>query len=178
VLQSLQAAGCPEAADAWVEYARCIQGPARNAKRALAALHHSLELYFSSAGVTRTMVDDAVTWISIACDDAQLPDELISAYQAFGPRLAALPPCGECGDLKSGCLGGSACMRADLASRAAWAPFHLDLDAGEDENPELVEGRARAKQSTPEATSHGPLTGCRSPSIAPTTPAPQSRCAR
>ena len=49
VLQALQAAGCPEAADAWVEYARCIQGPARNAKRALAALHHSLELYFSSA---------------------------------------------------------------------------------------------------------------------------------
>jgi hypothetical protein len=61
VLQALQAAGCPEAADAWVEYARCIQGPARNAKRALAVLHHSLELYFSSAGVTRTMVNDAVT---------------------------------------------------------------------------------------------------------------------
>jgi DNA polymerase III epsilon subunit-like protein len=144
VLQALQAAGCPEAADTWVEYARCIQGPARNAKRALAALHHSLELYFSSAGVTRTRVDDAVTWISIACDDAQLPGELIAAYQAFGPRLAKLPPCGECGDLKSGCLGGGACMRADLASRAAWAPFHLDLDAGEDENPELVEARARA----------------------------------
>lgn len=33
-------------------------------------------------------------------------------------------------------------MRADLASRAAWAPFHLDFDAGEEENPELVEGRA------------------------------------
>lgn len=104
VLQALEAAGCPEAADAWVAYARCIQGPARNAKRVLAALHHALELYLSSAEVTRTMVDDAVTWISIACDDAKLPDELIAAYQVFGPRLAALPPCGECGDLKSGCL--------------------------------------------------------------------------
>jgi len=30
-------------------------------------------------------------------------------------------------------------MKADLASRAAWAPFHL-----EDENPELDEARARA----------------------------------
>ncbi len=113
VLQALEAAGCPEAADTWLEYAKRLQGPARNARRVLAALHHALELYLSSARVTRTTVDDIVTWISIACNDAKLPDELIAAYQAFGPRLATLPPCGECGDLKSGCLGGSACKRAD-----------------------------------------------------------------
>jgi DNA polymerase III epsilon subunit-like protein len=144
VLQALEAAGCPETADAWVEYARRLQGPARNAKRVLVALRYALDLYLSSAEVTRTMVDDAVTWICITCDDAKLPDELIAAYQAFGPRLAALPPCGECGDLTFGCLGGGACRRADLASRAAWAAFHGDLDAGEDENPGLVERRARA----------------------------------
>ena len=144
VLQALEAAGCPETADAWVEYAKRLQGPARNAKRVLAALRYALDLYLSSAEVTRTTVDDAVTWISITCDDAKLPDELIAAYQAFGPRLAALPPCGECGDLTFGCLGGGACTRADLASHAAWAPFHVDLDAGEDENPGLVERRARA----------------------------------
>jgi hypothetical protein len=144
VLQALQAAGCPEVGDAWVEYARCLKGPAHNAKRALAALRHALDLYLSSAELTRTMVDDAVTWISITCDNAQLPDELIAAYQAFGPRLAALPPCGECGDLTAGCLGGCACMRADLASPAAWAPFHVHFDAYERENPRLVEARARA----------------------------------
>jgi hypothetical protein len=144
VLQALAAAGCPEAADAWVEYARCLQGPARNARRVLAALHHALELYLSSPGVTRTSVDEAVTWISIACDDAKLPDELIAAYQAFGPRLAALPPCGECGDLKFGCMSGGPCTRADLASRAAWATFDFDPDAGEAENPQLIERRARA----------------------------------
>jgi DNA polymerase III epsilon subunit-like protein len=143
VLQALEAAGCPEVADAWVEYARAIQGPARNAKRALAALRHALELYLSSAGVTRTTVDDAVTWISITCD-ANLPDELVATYQAFGPRLAALPPCGECGDLTTGCLGGGACTKADLATRAAWAPFEVDFDAGEQEDPERVERRARA----------------------------------
>lgn len=144
VLQALEAADCPEAADAWVEYAKRLQGPARNAKRALAALRHALDLYLSSAGVTRTRVDDAVTWMGITCDDAKLPDELIAAYQEFGPRLAALPPCGKCGDLSSGCLGGGVCVRADLASRAAWAPFHVDFDTDEGENPELVEGRARA----------------------------------
>ena len=144
VLQALEAAGCPEVADAWVEYARRIQGPARNAKRALAALRHALELYLSSAEVTRTAVNDAVTWIAITCDDANLPDELIATYQAFGPRLAALPPCGECGDLTTGCLGGGACTRANLAASAAWAPFDVDFDAGEAEDPELVERRARA----------------------------------
>jgi tetratricopeptide (TPR) repeat protein len=144
VLQALEAAGCPEVADAWVEYARAIQGPARNAKRALAALRHALELYLSSAGVTRTTIDDAVMWISVTCDDANLPDELVATYQAFGPRLAALPPCGECGDLTTGCLGGGACTKADLATRAAWAPFEIDFDAGEQENPELVERRTRA----------------------------------
>jgi DNA polymerase III epsilon subunit-like protein len=144
VLQTLEAAGCPEVADAWVEYGRRLQGPARNAKRVLAAVRHALDLYLLSAEVTRTVVDEAVTWISITCDDANLPDELIATYQAFGPRLAALPPCGECGDLTVGCLAGGACMRADLASHAAWAPFHVNLDADEDENPELVERRARA----------------------------------
>jgi DNA polymerase III epsilon subunit-like protein len=144
VLQALEAAGCPEVADSWVEYARRIQGPARNAKRALAALRHALELSLSSAEVTRTAVNDAVTWINITCDDAHLPDELIGAYQVFGPRLAALPPCGECGDLTTGCLGGGACMTASLATSAAWAPFDVNLDAGEEEDPELVERRARA----------------------------------
>jgi tetratricopeptide (TPR) repeat protein len=144
VLQALEAAGCPETADAWVEYAQRLQGPARNARRTLTALRYALDLYLSSAEVTRTTVNDAVTWISITCDNANLPDELIAAYQAFGPRLAALPPCGQCGDLTFGCLGGSACTRADLASRAAWAPFHVDLDAEEDENPGLFERRARA----------------------------------
>jgi DNA polymerase III epsilon subunit-like protein len=144
VLQALEASGCPEVADAWVEYARRIQGPARNAKRALAALRHALELYLSSAQVTRTAVNDAVTWINITCDDAHLPDELIATYQAFGPHLAALPPCGECGDLTTGCLGGGTCTRANLAASAAWAPFDVDFDAGEAEDPELVERRARA----------------------------------
>jgi tetratricopeptide (TPR) repeat protein len=109
----------------------------------LAALRYALDLYLSSAEVTRTAVDDAVTWISITCDDAKLPDELIAAYQAFGPRLAALPPCGECGDLTSGCLGGGACRRADLASRAAWAAVQASFGAGEEENPGLFERRAR-----------------------------------
>lgn len=143
VLQALEAAGCPEVADTWVEYARRIQGPARNAKRALAALRHAIELYLSSAEATRTAVNDAVTWINITCDDAHLPDELIATYQAFGSRLAALPPCGECGDLTAGCLGGGACTRANLAAGAAWAPFEVDFDAGEIEEPELVERRAR-----------------------------------
>src|SRR5207249_4782152 len=69
---------------------------------------------------------------------------LVATYQAFGPRLAALPPCGECGDLTNGCLGGGACTKADLATRAAWAPFEVDFDAGEQEDPEVVERRARA----------------------------------
>jgi tetratricopeptide (TPR) repeat protein len=84
-----------------------------------------------------------VTWINITCDDAHLPDELIATYQAFGSRLAALPPCGECGDLTAGCLGGGACTRANLAAGAAWAPFDVDFDTGEIEDPELVERRAR-----------------------------------
>ena len=145
VLQALEAADCPEVANAWVEYARRLQGPARNAKQALAALHHALDLHLSSAEVTRAKIDGAVTWIRITCDNAKLPDELIAAYQAFGPRLAALPPCGECGgSLTLGCLGGGACMRADLASSAARAAFYADFAASEDENPELVESRARA----------------------------------
>jgi hypothetical protein len=37
VLTALEAAGCPEVADAWVEYARCMEGPARNARRARTA---------------------------------------------------------------------------------------------------------------------------------------------
>ena len=143
-------------AGTWVEYARSIHGPARNARRALAALRHSLDLCLSSAAVTRTAVDDAVTWISITCDNAKLPEELIAAYQAFGPRLAALPPCGKCGDLTRGCLGGHACIKADLASHAAWVPFYSDPGAGEDENPgSLRGGRAQccrcsqAKETSP-----------------------------
>jgi DNA polymerase III epsilon subunit-like protein len=144
VLRALEDADCPEVADAWVEYGRRLQGPARNAKRVLEALHHALNLYLSSADATRARVDDAVTWIRITCDDADLPDKLIEAYQAFGPRLAALPPCGECGGLTSGCLGGGACTKADLASAAAWAPFRVDFDAGENEDPATVERRTRA----------------------------------
>jgi DNA polymerase III epsilon subunit-like protein/tetratricopeptide (TPR) repeat protein len=144
VLQALEAADCPEVGDAWVQYAKRLQGPARNAKRVLEALHHALNLHLSSADVTRAMADDAVIWIRITCDDAALPDKLIEAYQTFGPRLAALPPCGECGDLTTGCLGGGACMKADLASAAAWATFRVDFDAGENEDPETVERRARA----------------------------------
>jgi pentatricopeptide repeat protein len=89
-------------------------------------------------------VNDAVTWIDITCDDAHLPDELIATCQAFGSRLAALPPCGECGDLTTGCLGGGACTRANLTAGAAWAPSDVDFDAGDEEAPELVERRARA----------------------------------
>jgi hypothetical protein len=74
----------------------------------LEALQRALELYFASPAVSRTTVDDAVTWFSITCDEANMPDELIETYRAFGPRLAALPPCGECGDLTVGCLGGVA----------------------------------------------------------------------
>jgi hypothetical protein len=40
--------------------------------------------------------------------------------------------------------GGDACMKADLTSAAAWATFHVDFDAGEDEDPQVVERRARA----------------------------------
>jgi hypothetical protein len=69
---------------------------------------------------------------------------LVATYQAFGSRLAALPPCGECGGLTAGCLGGGACTRANLAAGAAWAPFEVDFDAGKEEDPELVERRARA----------------------------------
>ena len=144
VLQALEAADCPEVADAWLEYARRLQGPARNANRVLEALHRSLDLRLSSTEATRAAVDDAVMWIRITCDDANLPDKLITAYQTFGPRLAALPPCGMCGNLTMGCIGGNACMKADLASAAAWATFHVDFDAGEDEDPQIVERRARA----------------------------------
>ncbi len=143
VLQALEAAGCPEAAEAWVEYACHVQGPKRNAKRALAALRHALDLQLSSTSVTRRAVDAAVTWVSIICHNANLPDELIATYQTFGLRLAALPPCGECGDFTVGCRAGAACTRADLASSAVWAPFQVDVDADE-EDPELVERRARA----------------------------------
>jgi DNA polymerase-3 subunit epsilon len=148
VLQALEAAGCPEVADAWLEYARRLQGPARNAKRVLEALHRALDLYLSSTEVTRVAVDDAVMWIRITCDDANLPDKLIAAYQTFGPRLAVLPPCGVCGNLTMGCIGGDACMKAELASAAAWAAFHVDFDAGENEDPQIVERRARARART------------------------------
>jgi tetratricopeptide (TPR) repeat protein len=64
------------------------------------------------------------------------------------PGVRAAPghaaPCGECGDLTTGCLGGGACTRANLAASAAWAPFDVDFDAGEAEDPELVERRAHA----------------------------------
>jgi len=90
VLQALEDAGCPEAADAWVEYARRIQGPASNARRALTALRHALDLHLSSAEVTRKKVHDAVTWISITCDDANLPDELIA--NDLEPAARALCP--------------------------------------------------------------------------------------
>lgn len=144
VLQALEAADCPEVADTWVEYGRRLQGPARNAKRVLEALHRALDLYLSCAETTRATVADAVTWIGITCDDADLPDKLIETYQQFGPRLAVLPPCGECGDLTTGCLGGRTCMKADLASPSAWATFRVDFEAGENEDPEVVERRARA----------------------------------
>jgi Exonuclease len=116
VLQALAAADCPELADAWVEYGRRLQGPKRNAKRALEALRHALGLYLSAPEVTRTAVDDAVRWVSVTCDDANLPDELIETYRTFGPRLAALPPCGECGNLTTGCLGGAP------ARKRIWPP--------------------------------------------------------
>jgi hypothetical protein len=106
VLHALEAADCPEVGDAWVEYARCLQGPTPNVKRVLEALHRSLDLHLSSAETTRATVDDAVRLIYLTCDEADLPDKLIEAYQTFGPRLAALSPCGQCGDLTTGCLGG------------------------------------------------------------------------
>ena len=127
----------------WVEYARRIQGPARNAKKALEALQRALDLYLSSIEVTRAKVDNAVRWICITCEEAKLPDALIAAYQTFGPRLATLPPCGECGGLTIGCAGGGARMKANLAWPAVWATFHVDFDGGEIEDPEIVERRAR-----------------------------------
>jgi DNA polymerase-3 subunit epsilon len=144
VLHALEAADCPEAGDAWVEYARRLRGPARNAKRILEALHRALDLYLSSPETTRATIDDAVTWIRITCDDADLPDKLIEAYQRFGPRLAALPPCGQCGGLTTRCLGGRACEQADLASVAAWAAVRVAFQTGTYEDPEIVERRARA----------------------------------
>jgi tetratricopeptide (TPR) repeat protein len=36
------------------------------------------------------------------------------------------------------------CIKADLASPAAWATFRVDFEAGENEDPEVVERRARA----------------------------------
>jgi tetratricopeptide (TPR) repeat protein len=144
VLQALEAAKCPELAETWVEYGKRLQGPKRNATRALGALQRALELYFASPAVSRTTVDDAVAWVSVTCSEANLPDELIETYRAFGPRLAALPPCGECGNLAHGCLGGGACRRADLAASAAWAPFEVDFDSDESEDPAVVERRARA----------------------------------
>lgn len=143
VLHALEEAKCPEAAKAWVEYARCIQGPKRNTKRALNALRRALDLYLSSPDATRATVDDTVTWIGVTCDEAQLPDELIEIYQTFGPRLAALPPCGECGDLTTGCLGGTACTRAVLAWDVVWSILDAETEAGVSDI-ELVERRVRA----------------------------------
>jgi hypothetical protein len=158
VLQALEASGCPEVADAWVEYARRVQGPKRNAKRALAALCRALELHLAASDVTRVAVDEAVTWVSTTCVNANLPDELIEAYRAFGPRLAALPPCGQCGDLTAGCLSGGACSRADLASGAAWAPFHVDLDADENEDPKIQRrSSVEPEQSSPCSQQSGTL---------------------
>jgi DNA polymerase III epsilon subunit-like protein len=144
VLHALEAADCPEVADAWVEYAKRLRGPVRNVKRVLEALHRALDLYLSSPEVTRAAVDDAVMWIRITCDEADLPDKLIEAYQAFGPRLVALPPCGECGNLATGCLGGRACKKADLAAAAAWAAIRVAFQTGADEDSETLERRARA----------------------------------
>ena len=47
VLQALETADCPEAPDAWLEYAKRLQGPARNANRVLEALQRALDLYLS-----------------------------------------------------------------------------------------------------------------------------------
>jgi hypothetical protein len=86
VLQALEASACPEVADAWVEYGRRLQGPKRNAKRALAALWHALDLHLAASDVTRMAVDEAVRWVSTTCENANLPDELIEVYRAFGWR--------------------------------------------------------------------------------------------
>lgn len=159
VLEALETAGCPEAPDTWVEYAKRVQGPKRNAKRAVKALRRALELYFSCREPSRTRINDAITWLDITCTNANLPDELIDAYCSWGQQLAALPPCGECGDVTSGCHGEYVCETADLASRASRAVFHSDfnLNESESENPELVERRARtvlsllAQESNPAA---------------------------
>jgi hypothetical protein len=66
VLQALEASGCPEVADSWVGYGRRLQGPKRNAKGALAALCHALDLHLAAPGVTRMAADEAVTWVSTA----------------------------------------------------------------------------------------------------------------
>lgn len=157
VLEALETAGCPEAPDTWVQYAKCIQGPKRNAKRAVKALRRALELYFSSPTPTRARINDAITWLDITCTDANLPDELIEAYCLWGQRVAALPPCDECGDLASGCRGGRTCKTADLATHASRAVFHIDFNSNESEDPQLVEQRARtvlpllAQESNPAA---------------------------
>jgi tetratricopeptide (TPR) repeat protein len=149
LLERLDGVGCPplELAEAWMEYGRQLDGRRRDARRAVDAYSHALDAGLAAPGVTRRDVNHAVLGIESVCHGADLPEVLIEAYQRFGSRLAALPPCGSCGDLTIGCRAGRACHEADLAVPASWAPFDVAFDADMNllaEDPAQVERRARA----------------------------------
>lgn len=141
VLRALESAGCPELPDAWTDYAKCISGPKRNAKRAVHAINVALEWHFSASEVRRDRIDEAVNWLCIICNEAGLSDVLIENYCRWGPQLALLPACGQCGDAFSGCLGGRACTRADLSTACTHAA--LDIYAETETDLGTIESRAQ-----------------------------------
>ncbi|MET9225830.1 3'-5' exonuclease [Lentzea sp. NPDC003310] len=143
VLEAVEAANCPEAASTWIEYGRTIQGPKSTATRALKAFRRGLELALDASKPSRADVDEAVGWIASTARQAHRPDMLIEIYLAFGAQLRVLPPCGDCGDLASGCRGGKLCTRAELASHVARAPFPDQFGWDSAKDDELVEARAR-----------------------------------
>ena len=108
-------------------------------RRALGALHHALDLYLSSAEMTRAKIDDAVTWIRITCDDAGLPDDAnggIPGVRATASRAAAMRRIG--GSLDNSDASAGAPARKRIWPRpAARATFHIDFAAREDEDPEF-----------------------------------------
>lgn len=144
VLDALEAAGCPEAADTWIEYGHAIEGPEANAKRAVRAFRRALEIKLVAPDTTRADVAGVVSGIGRTCAQADLTDLLIETYLEFGERLRTLPPCGDCGDPTSGCQAGRPCRTACLASRVAAAPFTEDYRYDTANRVKRIERRARA----------------------------------
>jgi hypothetical protein len=147
-LEQLAAVGCPllERAQAWTAYGR-QRRRCHDPVQAVDACGRALDVGLAAPGVARVDLRDAVWELTYACHEADMAEALIDAYRRFGPRLAALAPCGSCGNLTEGCRGGRACRTADLAGEAAWEPFHTGFDAdGEPvpEDPARVERLARA----------------------------------